>query len=192
VRPREAVEVEVSNGNGPLGSVLSGIVLSDTEPVCGLFDLPELVSSIANRFTAAAREKSVWLELKRAQTLPRRVVGDADAIGQVMAALIDNAVKFTDEGEIVASVLCEEAVSGRTLLQFELSDTGAGIPSETLEHLFDSSRCNRPPVAPSPDAGGLIRSRWLVELMDGRFGCSSEIGMGTTVWFTVPLDLPGA
>lgn len=190
MRPREAVEVEVSNGNGPLGSVLSGIVLSDAEPVCGLFDLPRLIGTVANRFSDDAAAKDLWLELKIAEALPRQVVGDAQALEHVVTALIDNAVKYTDAGEIVASVRCEETVGNRTLLQFELSDTGAGIPNETLEYLFDSGRHTLPPVAPGPEEGGLIHSRWLVELMDGRFGCSSELGMGTTVWFTVPLDLP--
>lgn len=155
-------------------------MLDGIEPAREPFELHSLLGSIAERFAAAASSKGVLLDVKVARSVPAVVLGDESGVGQALGELIDNAVEFTDAGEIVASVTCEESSHGRTLMHAEVSDTGRGIPHATLQQLFERS--------PSAD-GGLIRSQRLVELMDGRFGCSSELGIGTTVWFTVPLDL---
>jgi two-component system, sensor histidine kinase and response regulator len=149
-----------------------------------------MVESVATRFAEPARVKGIVLEIKTAHTVPTYAVGDEAGLEQTLSALIDNAIKFTERGEVIASVTCDGVVGGRTLMHVEVSDTGAGVPETVLEMLFDSSRDGGPPLAPAPEEGGLARSRHLVELMDGRFGCSSQLGTGTTAWFTVPLDLP--
>jgi signal transduction histidine kinase len=155
-------------------------VLDGAEPARQSFELHLLISSIAERFSAAAASKGIVLDVKTARSVPAVALGDEGGIGQALSELLDNAVKFTDTGEIVASVTCEGPSGGRTLMHVELSDTGRGISHETLQLLFERSG--------SLD-GGLRTSQRLVELMDGRFGCSSEVGVGTTVWFAVPLDL---
>jgi len=182
VRPREAAEVEVEgcNGNGPNGSVLGGAVLDGAEPARESFELHSLIRSLAERFVAAASSKGVVLDIKTAPSVPAIVLGDESGVGQALSELLDNAVRFTDAGEVIASVTCEGDSGGRTLMHIEVSDTGRGIPHATLQRLFERN---------GPIAGGLSKSQRLVELMDGRFGCSSELGIGTTVWFTVPLDL---
>jgi signal transduction histidine kinase len=154
-------------------------VLDGAEPARQSFELHSLIASIAERFAAAAASKGIVLDVKTARSVPAVVLGDEEGVGQALSELLDNAVKFTDGGEVIASVTCEGHSGGRTLMQVEVSDTGRGIPDATLQDLFARSR----PV------GGLHKSQRLVELMDGRFGCSSEIGIGTTVWFAVPLDL---
>ena len=185
MRSREAVEVEGIEVNGPTGSDFGtpGGAELESSP----FQPGAMVDSIGDRFAAIARDKGISLEVKTAATVPQRLVGNRRGLDEALSALIDNAIRFTETGEIVTSVTCERPVGDRTLMYVEVSDTGKGIPDETLERLFDSAH-DRPPDA-AADAGGLIRSRRLVELMDGRFGASSEIGTGTTVWFTVPLDL---
>jgi signal transduction histidine kinase len=190
LRPREAVQVEGSDVTGPPGSVVDGAVYDGLEPRCDRFALQALIDSVADRFAESARAKGIVLEIKTAHTVPTHAVGDEAGLGQTLTALVDNAVKFTDRGEVIASVTCDGVVGGRTLLHVEVSDTGSGIPDAVLEMLFDSSRDGGPPLAPAPSEGGLVHSRHLVELMDGRFGCSSRLGTGTTAWFTVPLDLP--
>jgi signal transduction histidine kinase len=175
----------------PVGSVFDGLIDS-MEPRSERFALQAMIEGVAARFAEAARRKGIVLEIKIAHTVPSHAIGDGLGLEQTLEALVDNAIKFTDLGEVIASITCDGAVGGRTLMHVEVSDTGAGMPGSVLEMLFDSSREAGPPTAPGPGDGGLVRSRQLIELMDGRFGCSSQLGTGTTAWFTVPLDLPAA
>jgi signal transduction histidine kinase len=163
-------------------------VLDGAEPSRDPIEIHSLIGSIADRYAPVASRKGLLLDIRTAQSVPPVVHGDRRGVEQALSDLIDNAVKFTDAGEIVASVTCEAAMGSRTILHVEVSDTGRGIPHPTLQRLF---AVGGGPVAYAVDAseGGLIRSRRLVELMDGRFGASSEPGTGTTVWFTVPRDL---
>lgn len=189
MRPREAAEVESIEVNDPIGSDPDGIEAGSAEPICHRFDLVTAIGSIADRYADAARAKGISLTVKTADSVPEAVLGDERRIDRALSALLDNAVRFTDEGEIVASVTCENALGDRTVMHVEVSDTGRGIPDETLEQLFDSGA--RGVAAPLPaGAGGLLQSQRIVELLDGRFGCCSELGTGTTMWFSVPLDLP--
>lgn len=174
-----------------MGTVLSARVEEPLEPRSERFDLPATVRAAASRHAGRARSKGVAFDVTTSATLPSEAIGDDSALSEVLSALIDNAVTFTDAGEIVASVSCDAPVGGRALVHVEVSDTGRGIDGATLERLFDGGRDAVPPAAPTEADGGLLRSRRLVELMDGRFGCASEVGTGTTVWLTVPLDLPG-
>lgn len=190
MRLREAVEVEGDEVKDPAGSVSGDRFSGGDAPAASRFDLGSLIDSVGTRLGPVAREKGISLELKQADGMPAAVVGQERELAEALSALVDNAVRFTDDGEVVASVTCEPASGGRTLLHVEISDTGRGIADEAIAALFDSAHQPGGPATPSPDAGGLIRSRRTIELMDGRFGCSSEIGTGTTVWFTVPLDLP--
>lgn len=158
-----------------------------------LFDLRLMIDQAAERFGRAARSKGLALEVKTAPTVPGRAIGDAERLREVLFGLVDNAVKFTERGEVVASLTAEQTPGGRALLHAEVSDTGVGVPPETVA-LFDE-RPRRDggdgAVTLAPAAtGGLATARRQVELMDGQVGCSSALGMGTTVWFTVPLDLP--
>jgi two-component system sensor histidine kinase BarA len=191
VRLREAVEVEGSEVNDPSGSVSGEPISGGDGQVAGRFDLRSLIDSIDERLGSVAREKGISLAIKRADAIPDQVIGQALDLDRALSALLDNAVRFTDEGEVVASVSCEPATGGRTLLHVEISDTGRGIDDATMHALFNSAvEPDQPPEA-STNPGSLIHSRRTIELMDGRFGCCSELGTGTTVWFTVPLDLPG-
>jgi signal transduction histidine kinase len=190
VRLREAVEVEGTEVNDPTGSVSGDRLSGGGELAASRFDLRSLIGSVGARLDPVAREKGISLALKLGTDTPVAVIGDEGELDRALCALLDNAVRFTDAGEVVASLNCEPASSGRTLLQVEISDTGRGISDETIEALFNSALEAGEPPAPSPDVGGLIRSRRAIELMDGRFGCCSELGTGTTVWFSVPLDLP--
>lgn len=139
------------------------------------FDLHALIADATGPLTAVARQKELAIEVKRAERVPREVVGDADRIGTVLTALLENAVTLTERGEVVASVTSRETGSGRAVVHFEISDTGSGIPPEALD---------------GPTEGGLARARELVERMDGRLDCASAAGLGSTVSFRVPVDLP--
>ena len=79
------------------------------------------------------------------------------------------------------------------LFHAEVSDTGCGMSPDLIARLFGPRNGGRfTPLAGVSGGGTLGVVHRLVELMDGRLGCSSALGMGTTTWFTVPLDLPGS
>jgi len=123
--------------------------------------------------------------------VPLHALGEVDWLREVLCGLLDNAVRFTDSGEVVASVTADRTSGRRVLFHAEVSDTGCGMDAAALARLFGPRKGGRfIPVDGTNGAGSLGVAHRLVELMDGRLGCSSAVGMGTTSWFSVPLDLP--
>ncbi len=193
--PRDAREGERIRLRDSLADVLAwaSTELADAPDLTPRpFDVRLLVDEALERFSAPAQEKGVSLEVKIAETVPPRAIGEFTWLREALFCLIDNALKFTDRGEVVASVTSDGTVGGRVLFRVEVSDTGVGMSAETLARLFDASEKPTSPVAEvgSTGRGGLPVAQRLIELMDGRLGCSSAAGIGTTTWFTVPLDLP--
>ena len=173
MRPREATTqagrtYRDAAGNVSARSASGSAETAELEPAP--FDLRRMIEATARPVVAAAGDKGLVLEVKTAETLPGQVSGHAQSVRQVLSTLLENAVKFTERGEVVASISAHETGSGRVLVHFEISDTGPGIPAEALEER---------------DAGGLAEARQLVEAMDGRLECASAL------WFSVPLDLLG-
>jgi signal transduction histidine kinase len=157
------------------------------------FGLRVMIDAVAERFAWPAREKGIALEVKTTPSVPAEAVGDVVRLRAVLFSLLDNAIRFTERGEVVASISADPTPGARMLLHAEVSDTGVGIAPQTLEQLFDAPGLPWRGSAVGPVAdGGLAAACRSVELMDGQLGCSSVVGLGTTVWFTVPLDLPAA
>jgi signal transduction histidine kinase len=159
----------------------------DPEP----FDVHLLIEETASRFAAPAEEKGIALEVKRAPSVPPLALGEVDWLREVLCALMDNAVRFTDDGEVVASITADRTGGRRVMFHAEVSDTGCGMSADALARFFGPLEGGRfTPLGGIDDTGSLGLAHRLVELMDGRLGCSSALGMGTTIWFVVPLDLP--
>lgn len=143
-------------------------------PELAPFDLHALIEEATGPPIAAAADKQLVVQIRTSSDLPRDVVGDAQGVREVLSALLENAVRFTERGEVVASVVARATSSGRAVVHFEISDTGPGVPEEAL----DGSGC-----------GGLGRSLRVVERMDGRMECATAAGVGSTMAFDVPLDV---
>jgi signal transduction histidine kinase/CheY-like chemotaxis protein len=161
------------------------------ELVESAFDPRELVHEVVALFTGQARLKDLDLAVDLAEDLPPLVRADRLRLRQVLANLVGNAVKFTPRGHVSVAARRETDPEGRTRLHVEVSDTGIGIPSEAMGRLFrpfvqvDASTTRRY----GGTGLGLAISKRLVELMGGEIGCRSEIGSGTTFWFTVAVEL---
>lgn len=118
-----------------------------------------------------------------------QIVGDLQRLQQIMINLVGNAIKFTEEGEVVVNVGVEAGKDGEAELIVSVSDTGIGMAEDAAERLFvPFSSIAREIGSAGHGAGlGLAISKQLIDLMGGDIKFESELGTGTTIWFTVPV-----
>jgi two-component system, sensor histidine kinase RpfC len=141
----------------------------------------------------AYRARSAGLELicDVSPDVPERVFGDQLRVRQILFNLVGNAVKFTEEGQVLVRVRVRpaEADLGRPHLLFEVVDTGIGIPTEKLSHLFESFRQADESTTRRFGGTGLgtTIARDLTVLMGGVIGVDSEVGRGSRFWIRLPL-----
>jgi signal transduction histidine kinase/DNA-binding response OmpR family regulator/HPt (histidine-containing phosphotransfer) domain-containing protein len=161
------------------------------------FDLDQVMDQLVDLFSNRAAKKDIELIFTAAPQVPRQLSGDADRLTQVLTNLVENAVKFTDKGEIVVEVASDgqaEKRSGRTALTFRVIDTGSGIAADLLPSLFEPfTQAGSYLTRKHQGTGlGLAICRRLVELMGGRIWAKSTPGRGSTFAFTVVMETPKA
>ena len=156
------------------------------------FSLKDLVEGVADSLSVRAFEKGLELVCYINHNVPDRLIGDMSRIRQVLVNLVINAIKFTDEGEVFINLENMKPVDGDEVeLQFKVADTGIGIPEEHRERIFEKfSQVDSSTTRTFGGAGlGLSISKSLVELMDGKIWYESEVGSGSTFYFSLPLKL---
>jgi PAS domain S-box-containing protein len=150
------------------------------------FDLRECVESALELVAPAAAAKELDLAYTLDAAAPEALVGDATRLRQILLNLLNNAVKFTESGEIVLAVDAE-AEGSRYRVHFSVRDTGIGIPGDRLETLFESfTQLDASTTRRYGGTGlGLAISRRLAEAMGGEIWAESTHGEGSTFHFTV-------
>lgn len=163
---------------------LSKIEADGIELEISSFSLRKTITDTIELFTPVAIEKGIELDAELGRTLPRVVSGDEGRIGQILRNLIGNAIKFTDQGGIRLNVRKYDDD-----ILFSVTDTGIGIPENQQKHIFEKfTQANNTSTRKYGGTGlGLAISKQLVELMDGQIGVRSDIGKGSTFWFSLPL-----
>jgi PAS domain S-box-containing protein len=157
------------------------------------FDLRDCLESAVDLVANRAAEKKLDLAVEVDPRVPAGIVSDETRLRQILINLLNNAVKFTDLGEVVISVGCQEE-SGPThakcTLHFAVRDTGIGIPSERLNLLFQSfSQVDASTARRYGGTGlGLAISKRLVEMMGGCIWVESQEGAGSTFHFTIQAE----
>jgi two-component system, sensor histidine kinase and response regulator len=156
------------------------------------FDLDELLAELADVVSVRTGAKGLEVLLVPRHDVPRRLSGDAVRLKQVLLNLMNNAVKFTDSGEIVVSIVPVEVRRDRAVIRFSVRDTGIGIAPEHLSTLFEPfTQVDASSTRRYGGAGlGLAISRRLVRLMGGELHVESETGQGSTFAFSATFDLP--
>jgi len=159
------------------------------------FDLDSLLDDITAALAAGASEKRIEFACVRNTDVPVLLRGDPVRIRQVLTNLVDNAIKFTAQGEVSIQV----GVDSRSVpslmdtstirLRFCVRDSGIGIPADKVNLLFEKfTQVDASTTRKYGGSGlGLAICKRLVELMDGEIGVNSLVGKGSEFWFTMPL-----
>lgn len=150
------------------------------------FDPRELIEEILALLAGRAYEKGLELIGDLPVDLPAAVWADAVRLRQILVNLVSNAIKFTEQGEVVVRLQVLDQSTTQPGLRFEVSDTGVGVAPELQEHIFDAfTQADTSTTRRYGGTGlGLAITRRLVELMGGRIGVDSAIGAGARFWFT--------
>ncbi len=153
------------------------------------FSLRQPVEDALDLFAARALEKNIELACIIGAGVPTRIAADVTRLRQIIVNLLSNALKFTTTGEVLLTVE-SEAAGGQQRLKFAVKDTGIGISPEGMARLFKSfSQVDASTTRRYGGTGlGLAISRRLVELMGGTMWVESELGEGSTFYFTMAMN----
>jgi len=155
------------------------------------FDLSDTIEEMIRSLAPRAHEKGLELVYHIAQDVPVYLGGDPARLRQILVNLINNAVKFTDQGEVVLWVRSDGTEADRLRLRFTITDTGIGIPEHKHRAIFESfTQADTSTTRRFGGTGlGLAIVSQLVQLMGGRVWVESEQGKGSRFHFTVLFEL---
>ena len=169
----------------------SALEAGKIEVVNESLDLYNCIDEIYHLFQAQIQEKGLKFNLEY-EDIPDYIMGDAGRIRQVIVNLINNAIKFTDEGSITLRIVVDVSGGGQEkYIKFSVHDTGDGIPKDKLNELFQAfSQVDESSVRKAGGTGlGLSISKSIAGLMDGKIGVESEYGNGSIFWLSIPLNI---
>ncbi|MCO4763434.1 MAG: response regulator [Myxococcales bacterium] len=156
------------------------------------FGLPGVLSEVVDLMRVQARSKDLSLVLLSPPDLPERVFADPGRLRQILINLLGNALKFTEEGEILLEISVRDVTDSGARVHFAVRDTGIGMAPAHAAGIFEPFRqADDSSTRQHGGTGlGLTICKELVELMGGEIGVESSPGQGSTFWFTI--DLPHA
>ena len=167
----------------------AGKLLLEKAPVSFRYLIEDVVTMLA----PTAHAKNLELVHLHYQDVPDEIIGDPLRIKQVVTNLINNAIKFTQSGDIVVRVMLAEETPGisREFIKVSIDDTGVGLSRAQQHSIFSAfSQADATTARNFGGTGlGLAISKNLVEQMDGTIGFESELGKGSSFWFTLPIEL---
>jgi two-component system sensor histidine kinase/response regulator len=154
-------------------------------------DLRESVAGIMKSLAVRAHEKSVELAYDVSSDVPQTIIADFTRLRQVLVNLVGNAIKFTEDGEVVLRVIAKQVTRGDVTLRFSVHDTGIGIPPEKLDVIFEEfEQVDRSTTRRFGGTGlGLAITLRIVRMMGGQIEVESELGKGSTFAFSVTVPI---
>lgn len=153
---------------------------------CIDFKLYEVLDNLSNCISEKCLSKGLELVFDIHPDVPNELCGDPLRIGQILINYVNNAIKFTDHGEIIVRIRKEPETAPGFLLRFEVQDTGIGLTTDQKSKLFQSfQQADTSTTRKYGGTGlGLAISKDLANLMGGAVGVESEFGKGSIFWFT--------
>ena len=155
------------------------------------FVLEEVFDNLSSLMTVKTREKGLEFLVSIAPDVPLGLVGDSLRLGQILVNLANNAVKFTEQGEVLVKTKLLTRDEEQVTLHFSVHDTGIGMDEEQMGRLFQAfSQADSSTTRKFGGSGlGLTISKKLANMMDGEIGVESEPGVGSTFFFTAKFGL---
>jgi signal transduction histidine kinase/DNA-binding response OmpR family regulator/HPt (histidine-containing phosphotransfer) domain-containing protein len=153
------------------------------------FDLEKVLENVSNLISEKASAKGLELIFDIDSAVPTQLKGDPLRLGQILINFCNNAVKFTESGEVVVKARVQQKDEDGQLVRFSVSDTGIGLTPEQMGRLFQAfEQADASTTRQHGGTGlGLAISKRLAQLMGGDVGVDSESGKGSTFWFTARL-----
>jgi signal transduction histidine kinase/DNA-binding response OmpR family regulator/HPt (histidine-containing phosphotransfer) domain-containing protein/CHASE3 domain sensor protein len=150
------------------------------------FRFEDVLDNLSTLVGQKASEKNLEFLISADPGIPANLVGDPLRLGQILINLVNNAMKFTERGEVLVSVGIEEKLANRTKLKFSVRDSGIGMTPEQTARLFQAfSQADTSTTRKFGGTGlGLSISKRLVEMMGGSIWVESALGKGSTFFFT--------
>jgi len=156
------------------------------------FNARELIGDTMKALAVRAHKKQLELACRVAPNVPEELVGDPVRLRQILINLVDNAIKFTEQGEVVVDVTCDECTTSDVVLRCSVRDTGIGIPPEKQQVIFAAfEQADKSTTRKYGGTGlGLAICKRLVNLMGGTITVESQPGVGSTFTFTARFRRP--
>ncbi|MBV1883900.1 MAG: response regulator [Pseudomonadales bacterium] len=168
-------------------AISSGKLLLDSNVI----NLRKCIDETLETLSPVAHAKGVELSCVYDKGIPARVRGDGLRIGQIIQNLVNNAIKFSQSGEVIVEIHLKTIGQSDGMLRVHVSDRGVGVAEDMKNKIFDVfSVADSSSTRSEAGTGlGLAISRGLVDCMNGEIGLISREGEGSTFWFTIPLRL---
>jgi PAS domain S-box-containing protein len=196
--PRETEYVKRIEGAGKLLLAIVNDVLDFSKIDAGRltleqapFRLDDILDNLSNLLRNRIQEKKLLLEYIVAPDVPQALNGDALRLSQILINLLGNAIKFTAKGSVILSISAGPPVDGRIELEFRIQDTGIGMSQEEIDCLFHAfTQADSSVTRKFGGSGlGLVISKRLIEMMEGKIWVDSQPGQGSTFSFRIRLGL---
>jgi len=189
IRKSSEILLTIINDILDFSKIEAGKLILDRVP----FQLRDIVEEVMVMLAPAAHAKNLDLVPLVYNDVPDNIMGDPLRVKQVITNLVNNAIKFTQTGEVVlrASLEEEETDSNRVTLRLSITDSGVGLSRAQQQSLFNAfSQADASTARQYGGTGlGLAISKRLVEEMGGKIGLESELGKGSTFWLTLTSEL---
>ncbi len=165
----------------------AGKLILDRTPL----KIRDIIEDVMTMLAPTAHSKALDLVPLVYTDVPNNILGDPLRIKQIITNLVNNAIKFTQSGEVVLRAMLEEQVDNNVTIKLSVSDTGVGLSRVQQQSLFNAfAQADASTARQYGGTGlGLVISKRLIEEMGGEIGLDSELGKGSTFWFTLPSEV---